>query len=67
MNSIDVTMTMWYPLPAPADRFVLVRFVDEGRYESEVAFSIDGVHFLGDTEQPFHADINAWAYLPYDY
>ncbi len=68
-NNKDVSIIEWRQLPAPADRYLLVRYLDpefDDGYISEVAYSIDGTHFLGDTEEPFHAEIEAWAFLPYD-
>ena len=62
----DISIIEWHPLPAPADRYLIVRYHDEGELYSEMAYSIDGINFLGDTEEPFYAPIEAWAYFPYD-
>ena len=62
----DISIIVWQQLPAPKDRYLLVRFKDEGKTCSEVVYSVDGISFMGDTEQPFYAPVEAWAYLPYD-
>lgn len=63
----DISIIKWQPLPAPKDRYLLVRFRDEDGYTcSEVAFSNDGTAFQDDAGRPFYALIEAWAYLPYD-
>ena len=61
----DISIIQWQPLPAPREQYLLVRFKDEGEICSEVAFSVDGINFQGDTGYPFYAPIEAWAYLPY--
>ncbi|MBR3603821.1 MAG: helix-turn-helix transcriptional regulator [Elusimicrobiaceae bacterium] len=67
---VNETYTLeWQPLPAPPDRYVLVRFKDLDNPElwcSELAFSIDGLRFLGDNDIPFYTDVVNWAYVPYD-
>ncbi len=63
----DISVIEWQPLPAPKDRYLLVRFVDDDGYTcSEVAFSVDGTAFQDDAGRPFYAPIDKWAYLPYD-
>ena len=62
----DISIIEWYQLPAPKERYLLVRFMDEGEIHSEVAYSVDGIEFLGDTGEKFYAPVEAWAYLPYD-
>lgn len=62
----DISIIEWQPLPAPKDRYLIVRYQDEEGTCSEMAYSIDGTRFLGDIGAPFHADIEAWAYFPYD-
>ena len=62
----DISIIEWHPLPAPADRYLIVRFHDDGELCSEMAFSVDGTEFLDDMGQPFYAPIEAWAYFPYD-
>lgn len=62
----DISIIEWQPLPAPKDRYLLVRFQDEGEICSEMAYSNDGTAFQDDAGLPFYADIEAWAYLPYD-
>ena len=65
-NKKDISIIEWHPLPAPADRYLIVRFHDDGELCSEMAFSVDGINFEGDTGEPFYAPIEAWAYFPYD-
>ena len=62
----DISIIEWHQLPAPKDRYLLVRFKDEGEIASEVAYSVDGINFIGDTGINFYAPIEAWAYVPYD-
>lgn len=62
----DISIIEWQPLPAPKDRYLLVRFHDEGELCSEMAYSNDGTCFQDDAGRPFYADIEAWAYFPYD-
>lgn len=62
----DISIIEWHPLPAPKERFLLIRYRDEEGLCSEVAFSNDGTAFTGDTGYPIGFDIEAWAYLPYD-
>lgn len=63
----DVSIIEWHPVPAPKERYLLVRFQDEDGYTcSEVAFSNNGTAFQDDAGRPFYAPIEKWAYLPYD-
>lgn len=63
----DISIIEWQPIPAPKDRYLLVRFQDEDGYIcSEVAFSVDGQDFRDDAGRPFYAPVEKWAYLPYD-
>ena len=62
----DISIIEWHPLPAPKDRYLIVRFQDDGELCSEMAYSIDGINFKGDTGHPFYASVEAWAYFPYD-
>ncbi len=68
-NNKDISIIEWQPLPAPADRYLLVRFEDPdepGVLDCELAYSIDGINFLGDNDIPFYAPVEKWAFLPYD-
>lgn len=62
----DISIIRWQPLPAPKERYLLIRYQDEGELCSEVAFSNDGTAFIGDTGYPIPFEIEAWSYLPYD-
>lgn len=62
----DISIIEWQPLPAPKERYLLIRYIDDGELCTEVAFSNDGTAFTGDTGYPVPFEINAWAYLPYD-
>lgn len=63
----DISIIEWQPLPAPKDRYLLVRFQDEDGYTcSEMAYSVDGTTFQDDAGRPFYASVEKWAYFPYD-
>lgn len=62
----DVSVIEWHPLPAPADRYVLIRYEDEHGLGSEMAYSLDGRTFIEEPVVIDLATVRAWAYLPYD-
>lgn len=49
----DISIVEWRPLPAPPGHFLLVRYFEDGRIFSDVAFSENDGTFSGPDDRPF--------------
>lgn len=74
MDNKDISIITWNPLPAPPERFVLIRYCEDiglpTEYQASCLAWSDEHSLLRNTEADpdygLQMDINAWAYFPYD-